>query len=263
MCCQFSQVLSSSSREIVIFGRTEQRIRLRYCFRLGKTATEVHEMLQKAFKEEALSRTQVFEWFARFKRGEMNVEDHPHSGRPSTSRTDENVEKIREKINEDRQYTTDEISEATGVSWSSCQRILTVDLNMRRVAAKFVPRLLTQDQKNTRLTLCQDLKNQIDSDPKFLSKVITGDESWCYGYDSETKQASSQWKTPTSPRPKKSKTSEVKCENDAHCFFRCSRNRALGIRSSWTDCQSGILLGGFEMIEREYAKKTPRILEIG
>jgi len=49
--------------------RTEQRICLRFCFRLGKTATETHEMLQKAFKEEALSRTQVLEWFAPFKRG--------------------------------------------------------------------------------------------------------------------------------------------------------------------------------------------------
>jgi len=79
----------------------------------------------------------------------MSIEDHPHSGCLSTSRTDENVEKIREKINEDRRYTNDEISEATGVSWSSCQRILTVDLNMRRVAAKFVPCLLTQDKKKT------------------------------------------------------------------------------------------------------------------
>ena len=126
---------------------TEQLICLRFCFRLGKTATEAHEMLQKAFKDEAPSSTQVFEWFARFKRGEMSVEYHPHSGRPSTSRTGENIEKIRQKFNEDRRYTIDEISEAIGVSWSSCQRILTVDLNKRRVAAKFVPRLLTQDQK--------------------------------------------------------------------------------------------------------------------
>ena len=73
----------------------------------------------------------------------MSVEDHPHSGHPSTSCTDENVEKIREKINEDRRYTIDEISEATGVSWTSCHRILTVDLNMRCVATKFVPCLLT------------------------------------------------------------------------------------------------------------------------
>ena len=149
------------------------------------------------------------------------------------------------------------------MSWSSCHCILIVDLNMRRVAVKFVPRLLTQDQKNTRLILCQELKNQVESDPNILSKVITGDESLCYRYNPETKQASSQWKTPTSPRPKKSKTSEVKCENDAHCFFRCLRNRTPGIRSSWTDCQSGILVGGSEAIERECAKKTPRIMEIG
>ena len=56
------------------------------------------------------------------------------------------------------------------------------------------------------------VENQIESDPNFLSKVIMGDESWCYGYDPETKQASSQWKTPTSPRPKKARqvTSNVK-----------------------------------------------------
>jgi len=54
-------------------------------------------MLQKTFKKEALSRTQVFEWFARFKRGEMSVEDHPHSGRPSTSRTDEMSKKFENK----------------------------------------------------------------------------------------------------------------------------------------------------------------------
>ena len=57
-------------------------------------ATQACEMLQKVFKEEALSLTQVFEWFVWFKRGEMSVEDHPHSGRPSTSRTEEKVEKI-------------------------------------------------------------------------------------------------------------------------------------------------------------------------
>jgi len=81
--------------------RTEQRICLGFYFRLGKTAIVAHEMLQKAFKKEPLSRTQVFEWFTQFKT-EMSVQNHLHSGRPSTIRTDENVEKIREKINEDR-----------------------------------------------------------------------------------------------------------------------------------------------------------------
>lgn len=142
-----------------------------------------------------LSRTQVIEWFRHFKRGEMSVEDHARSGHPSTSRTDENVEKIRLIINDVRRFTIDQISKEAGVSWTSCQRILTEDFQMRRVSAKFVPRLITQDQINIRLNLSRNFKKEIKSDPSFLTKVITGDESWCcYGYDPETKQATSQWK---------------------------------------------------------------------
>ena len=80
--------------------------------------------------------------------------------------------------------------------------MLTEDLSMKRVFAKFVPRLLIEDKKN-RLNVCYDLREQAGNNPQILSKVVTGDETWCYGYDPETKQASSQWKTPNSPKPKK------------------------------------------------------------
>jgi histone-lysine N-methyltransferase SETMAR len=76
---------------------------------------------------------------------------------------------------------------------------------MRRIAAKFVPRLLSNDQKEHRVAVCRELKDQARDDPNFISKVITGDESWVYGYDPETKQQSSQWKSSNSPRPKKTR----------------------------------------------------------
>ena len=81
--------------------------------------------------------------------------------------------------------------------------MLMEDLNMKRVSSKFVPWLLTEDQKNNRLNVCYDLREQAGNDTQILSKVVTGDETWCYGYDPETKLASSQWKTPNSPKPKK------------------------------------------------------------
>jgi len=59
-------------------------------------------MLQESFKEEALSRAGVFEWFSRFQNRGLGIEDQPRSGRPSSSRNDENIAKIREKLNEDR-----------------------------------------------------------------------------------------------------------------------------------------------------------------
>jgi len=79
----------------------------------------------------------------------MSREDQPRSGRLSTYRNDEKLEKVRSAINADCRQTIDVISEITGLSWSSCQRMLGEDLNMKCVSSKFVPRLLTEDQKKT------------------------------------------------------------------------------------------------------------------
>jgi len=46
-------------------------------------------------------------------------------------------------------------------------------------------------------------KQQARDVPNFISNIITGDEAWVYGYDPETKQQSSQWKSPNSLWPKK------------------------------------------------------------
>ncbi|KAJ4428812.1 hypothetical protein ANN_25805 [Periplaneta americana] len=127
------------------------------------------------------------------------------SGRPSTGRNGENIAKIKSANDEDRRKTIDEVSEQMNLSWSTVQRILTEDLHMRRVSAKFVPRLLTDDQRENRVRVCRDLKSEVQNDPNFLKRIVTGDESWCYGYDPESKQASSQWKTSNSPRPKKAR----------------------------------------------------------
>lgn len=160
-------------------------------------------MLNTAYKDCAMKKTQVYEWFARFKNGKMSIVDQPCSGRPSTSRTDENVEKVRAIVLEDRRRTIENIAELSNLTWSSVQRIISEDLKMSRIAAKFVPRVQTEQQKECRVEACRALKEQKRTDPNFFSKIITGDKSWCYGYDPETKQQSSQWKSPFSPRPKK------------------------------------------------------------
>ena len=74
---------------------------------------------------------------------------------------------------------------------------------MHRVAAKFVPRLMTSDQQTHRVHVCQALLDRSENDKEFLSEIVTGDESWFYGYDVETKVQSSQWTSNKSPRPKK------------------------------------------------------------
>ena len=119
----------------------------------------------------------------------------------------------------DRRWTIDELEALTGVLWSLCQRISTEELHMKWVAAKFVPCLLSEDQRANRLDVCREMKDQLKTDPDFLSKIITGDESWCYGYDPETKQRSSQRKSASSPRPKKARQIKSNVKNMFICFF--------------------------------------------
>ncbi|KAJ8942258.1 hypothetical protein NQ318_008001 [Aromia moschata] len=58
-----------------------------------KNAAETVLMLKTAYKDDAMGKTQVYEWFSRFN-GDMSIDDKRRSGRPSTARNDENVEKI-------------------------------------------------------------------------------------------------------------------------------------------------------------------------
>jgi hypothetical protein len=76
---------------------------------------------------------------------------------------------------------------------------------MRGIAAKFLPRLLTNDEKQRRVNMCLELREKTNEDPTFttIPMIIKGDESWIYGYDPETKQQSSQLKRPQSPSAQK------------------------------------------------------------
>ncbi|GFS93126.1 protein GVQW3 [Trichonephila clavipes] len=162
-------------------------------------------MMKTAFGDEAMSRAWIFEWFGLFKAGRQSVNSDPHSGHPSTSRNEDKIAQVKAVVRSDRCLTVREIAQECHISVGSCDEILRKDLNMRRVSAKFVPRLLTEDQQFKRLATSSDLFQSASDDPEFMKLIISRDESWVYGYDPETKQQSSQWKTPGSPPPKKAR----------------------------------------------------------
>ena len=116
----------------------EQRAAVKFCFLLGKTLAQCLEMLKIAYGDNALSKTRVYEWFSSFKEGEMSIDDKPRSGRPSTAKTEDNVQKINSLVREDRRRTIYQLCKLSGLTWSSVQRILTEELSMRRVAAKLM-----------------------------------------------------------------------------------------------------------------------------
>jgi len=79
----------------------EQRVNINFCYKLGKTATEMHEMLVQVYGTEAVSRKCVYDWFKCFRDRKETTEDEPCSGRPSTSRTPDMIERVRQMLTQD------------------------------------------------------------------------------------------------------------------------------------------------------------------
>jgi hypothetical protein len=75
-------------------GKIEQCACIKFCVKLGKSTTKISEMPSEDFGEHSLSWTAIFEWHSCFKAGQLSVEDDKCSGRPSTSKTAANDEKI-------------------------------------------------------------------------------------------------------------------------------------------------------------------------
>ena len=79
---------------------------------------------------------------------------------------------------------------------------------MQKICARFVPRVLREDQKERR---CHDSREMVElsnSNPAVLNALLTCNESKIYCYDTETKRQSSPWKHAGSPRPKKARQSK-------------------------------------------------------
>ena len=89
-------------------------------------------------------------------------------------------------------------------------------------AAKIVPKLLNFEQKQHRMDIAQEILTRFNDDPDLLEKVITGYESWEYGYVIETKAQSSQWKRPEEPIPKKARQVRSNVKALLSIFFDCN-----------------------------------------
>ncbi len=88
------------------------------------------------------------------------------------------------------------------MSTGSVHNIVKLDLDLKKKAPKFVPRVLTQEQKDLCVRLCRENLKEMQ-DPLFLWLIVTGDESWFSVLEPELKQKSYQWMEPNQLRPKK------------------------------------------------------------
>ena len=115
--------------------KQDQRIRIKFCIQLGRTSSETIQMMQKAFGNECMCKTRMKEWFNRFKGGRTSVDSYSCSGRPPTTKTLDNIERVRLAIDGDRRLTVREIENELGIPETTVWEILNKILGMTRVCA--------------------------------------------------------------------------------------------------------------------------------
>ena len=125
---------------------------IKICFKLGKNATETYEMLQTAFRPSCMNRASVFEWHKRFKKGTESVRDDERCGRRKEVNTPELIGQIKNFMDKDCSVSIETISAQFDVSVGTVHTIIHEELKMWKICAKFVPRVLREDQKERLLS---------------------------------------------------------------------------------------------------------------
>lgn len=178
-----------------------RRTAIQFCVQTGMTPIDTYKKLKSTERYSGVSRSLVFKWHSRFSDGWT---DSAQRGRKPYMDVG-NLKATKDVIDGDRRKTVREVSECTGISKSSVQRILTSQLKMSHVSARWVPRLLTEEEKQVRVSASMTFLRKVERDSTFLSRIITTDETWVHYYEPEDKRMSMVWKNHNSPPPKKAK----------------------------------------------------------
>lgn len=184
----------------------EYRAVIKFLYLKGRTPRETFDEIKEVYGEDSPSYDVVKNWHRQFKCGRTSVETAPIAGRPHSAIDEHTIQQVEAAILENRRVTVRDLAQNVKISVGSVEKIIQDHLHMRKVSARWVPRLLTPFQKQERVECSQALLTMCHGNQEdFFNRLITQDESWVHHYDPETKVQSMQWKHLDSPPPKKAR----------------------------------------------------------
>ena len=204
----------------VELSREQLRTMVLYDWKIGLTYRESHARLVMTWGDQAPSDRTVLNWFHEYQRGNLKVEDDPRPDRPRTSVNEQMIDAVRVIIEDDPHSTNQQIGVTLGISSSSINSIIHDRLNFRKVCARWVLHNLTDARKQLRIQFCRQTLERFEGGrSRRVFDIITGDESWFYHFDPETKQQSTVWIPRNEPRPIKVRRNKSSGKRMVAIFF--------------------------------------------
>ena len=135
---------------------------LKFCVDIGKTPSETHKFLKQSEKHSKVSRSLIFKWQKRFADGRDSLADDEGEGRPSFRESDAVKIEDWDVINGDRRLIVREVGDKCGIYKITAHQILANDLNMNRVCARWVLRILTAEHLTKRVELSKQFIKKVN-----------------------------------------------------------------------------------------------------
>ncbi len=134
----------------------EQRAVIKFLVKLGETGKQISEKLNTVYGEGAMKPATVYKWVKRCHEGRESLEDDQRSGRPVTTRNEENVKRIENALAGNRRMSIRWLSESHEINCETFRLGIMEDLGMRKLCSRIVPKSLSPDDKLTRVQVCKD-----------------------------------------------------------------------------------------------------------
>ena len=151
----------------------------------GKSPSVIFEEMFSVYEEECPSYETVKYYVRKFKSGFLSIHDSPREGCPNFVVTEDSVCQVKILVLEDRRVTVQQLTAITKMSVGSIETALHDHLHMSKVSARWVPRLLTPNQKEQRADSCKELIELESKDTRFFYQIVTMDETWVHHFDPE------------------------------------------------------------------------------
>ena len=170
--------------------------------KLGCSLKKLTTEISTAFGPSCVSYGIGRRWKKKFESGVESIKNAPKSGRPKSASRKEIVSKIKEIIEGDARFTVRDIARKIGISLSTVHLILKKHFKVRKISARWVPHLLTDEQKRQWVKVAKKLLQMFSKyDRKQFANVVTGDETWVNYSEPVRKVSNKIWATKHSKRP--------------------------------------------------------------
>ena len=133
----------------------EQRLAIKFCFKAGKSATETLQMVNAAYGDQALSRSNVFRWYGRFRDGWKDIENDPRSGQPTECHSDNIVKKISQLLLQNHHLSLRMIADEVNISKDTVRKIVVEDMWKWKICSCFVPHSDSRAEKTGEMQLAK------------------------------------------------------------------------------------------------------------